>query len=157
MNWDALGAIAELLGSVAVLINLIYLAMQIRQNSKSLRINVEQSISDSLSDLYQQVANTDLAHVYFKASRFGFFATSYFRKVEQAHLQYLTDNLSKESWESIDVAFLLQFQSLGIQKYWESRGSQYRTEFHDYVESLKLRETRGVDPRAAIRNLAGDA
>ena len=33
MNWDALGAIAELVGSVAVVITLAYLAMKTRRNT----------------------------------------------------------------------------------------------------------------------------
>ena len=36
MNWDALGAIAELLGAVAVFLTLAYLTVQVRQNSKAL-------------------------------------------------------------------------------------------------------------------------
>lgn len=34
MNWDALGAIGELIGAVAVVSTLIYLAIQIRQNTR---------------------------------------------------------------------------------------------------------------------------
>lgn len=45
MNWDAVGAIAELIGGLAMLLTLIYLSVQIRQNSISLKINIEQSIS----------------------------------------------------------------------------------------------------------------
>lgn len=37
MNWDALGAIAELIGASAVLITLIYLAVQTRDNAKVMR------------------------------------------------------------------------------------------------------------------------
>ena len=36
MNWDALGAIAELLGAIAVFLTLAYLAIQVRQNSRGL-------------------------------------------------------------------------------------------------------------------------
>ena len=36
MNWDALGAIAELLGAIAVFLTLAYLTVQVRQNSKAL-------------------------------------------------------------------------------------------------------------------------
>jgi hypothetical protein len=36
VNWDALGAIAELLGAVAVFLTLAYLTVQVRQNSKAL-------------------------------------------------------------------------------------------------------------------------
>ena len=36
MNWDALGAIAELLGAIAVFLTLAYLAVQVSQNSKAI-------------------------------------------------------------------------------------------------------------------------
>ena len=36
MNWDALGAVAELLGAIAVFLTLAYLTVQVRQNSKAL-------------------------------------------------------------------------------------------------------------------------
>ncbi len=37
MNWDALGAVAETLGAIAVLATLIYLAIQIRQTKELAR------------------------------------------------------------------------------------------------------------------------
>ncbi len=37
MNWDAVGSIAEVVGAVAVLITLIYLAVQTRNNVKVMR------------------------------------------------------------------------------------------------------------------------
>ena len=33
MNWEALGAIAEMIGGVAVLCTVIYLAIQVRQST----------------------------------------------------------------------------------------------------------------------------
>jgi len=33
MNWEAIGAVGEILGAVAVLITLVYLAIQIRQST----------------------------------------------------------------------------------------------------------------------------
>ena len=39
MNWDALGAIAETFGALAVVATLLYLSLQIRQNSKVLSLN----------------------------------------------------------------------------------------------------------------------
>ena len=34
MNWDAVGAIAEMIGGIAVLVTLIYLAIQVRHASR---------------------------------------------------------------------------------------------------------------------------
>ena len=37
MNWEALGAIGEIVGAVALVVTLGYLALQIRQNTQVLR------------------------------------------------------------------------------------------------------------------------
>ena len=37
MNWDAIGAVGEILGALAVFVTLIYLAIQTRDNVKVLR------------------------------------------------------------------------------------------------------------------------
>ncbi|MDA1076933.1 MAG: hypothetical protein O3A63_19620 [Proteobacteria bacterium] len=37
LNWDAVGAIAELVSGIGVIATLMYLALQIRQNTKSVR------------------------------------------------------------------------------------------------------------------------
>jgi hypothetical protein len=44
MNWEALGAIGEIVGAVAVVITIAYLAVQIRQNTRSLQAASLQSI-----------------------------------------------------------------------------------------------------------------
>jgi len=42
MNWEALGAVGEVVGAVGVIVTLVFLAYQIRQNSNLLRANSEQ-------------------------------------------------------------------------------------------------------------------
>ena len=37
MNWEAIGAIGEVLGAIGVIVTLVYLAGQLRQNTKELR------------------------------------------------------------------------------------------------------------------------
>ncbi|MDH4048127.1 MAG: hypothetical protein OEW68_17760 [Gammaproteobacteria bacterium] len=41
MNWEAVGAIAELTGVIGIFVSLIYLAVQIRQNTQQSSLNVE--------------------------------------------------------------------------------------------------------------------
>jgi hypothetical protein len=47
MNWDAIGAVGELVGAVAVVVTLAYLASQLRQNTKALRSSTYQAFNDS--------------------------------------------------------------------------------------------------------------
>ena len=49
MNWEAIGAIAETLGAIGVIATLVYLALQIRQNTNAL----EQSQKADLAQAYQ--------------------------------------------------------------------------------------------------------
>jgi len=41
MNWDAIGAIAETLGSIGVLLSLFYLGSQIRLNTRQVKASIE--------------------------------------------------------------------------------------------------------------------
>lgn len=52
MNWEALGAIGEILGAAAVVVTLAYLAVQMRQNTRQLRIESHRAL---YSDYRQMV------------------------------------------------------------------------------------------------------
>jgi hypothetical protein len=51
MNWDAFGAISEFLGAVAVLLTLIYLAMQMRHSAKAVAAQTYESIMSGYNEL----------------------------------------------------------------------------------------------------------
>ncbi len=53
MNWDAIGAIGELLSAIAVLVTLVYLAVQVRYS----RDLLEENRKLALSQVYQGRAN----------------------------------------------------------------------------------------------------
>ena len=49
MNWDALGAIAELLGSVAVVVALLFLLKQLKTNSVMIQNSTAQGAADAIA------------------------------------------------------------------------------------------------------------
>ncbi len=49
MDWDAIGALAEVVGVIAVVVSLVYLAVQVRQNTAQLRIdNLRETVRGTL-------------------------------------------------------------------------------------------------------------
>src|SRR5215471_12958793 len=56
INWEALGAVANVLAAVGVIATLIYLSIQIRQNTKAVR-------SSSIQNLVQNFSTTAQAAV----------------------------------------------------------------------------------------------
>jgi hypothetical protein len=55
MNWEAVGAIAEIGGVFAVIVTLAYLAMQLRQANLNIRVSVARSKVDSQSASLSQL------------------------------------------------------------------------------------------------------
>ena len=47
MNWEALGAIGEIVGAIAVIATLGYLAVQIRHNSRSVEASTRVSVGQA--------------------------------------------------------------------------------------------------------------
>ncbi|MFT4825648.1 MAG: hypothetical protein ACJASY_003470 [Halioglobus sp.] len=66
MNWELVGAVAEIAGAVGVLITLVYLAIQIKDNTKSLQAGSLESVLDGPRDRYflPMAMESDLADIY---------------------------------------------------------------------------------------------
>ena len=64
MNWEALSAIGQLLGAAAVLITLIYLAIQIRQSTAAMNTTTYETIVTGFNDINSIVVdNPDVASI----------------------------------------------------------------------------------------------
>ncbi|MGI9328939.1 MAG: hypothetical protein ACR2PZ_27225 [Pseudomonadales bacterium] len=59
MNWDAIGAIGEVVGAAAVVITLIYLTAQVRQNNRNLEESTSSAINQSLADLNSRISSDE--------------------------------------------------------------------------------------------------
>lgn len=55
MNWEAIGAIGEVVGAMAVIFTLVFLAIQIRSNTNAIRANAQYDIQTRLSDISFQI------------------------------------------------------------------------------------------------------
>jgi hypothetical protein len=64
MNWEALGAIGEIVGAVAVILTLGYLALQIRQNTAAVATSTYDSVITGYNELNLTIASDpDLARI----------------------------------------------------------------------------------------------
>jgi hypothetical protein len=59
MNWDALGAVGELVGATTVVLTLGYLALQIRQSSKSSRQQSYHDFVTRRSDFFNKMLESN--------------------------------------------------------------------------------------------------
>lgn len=67
MNWDALGAIGEIIGAAAVFATLVYLAVQIRQNTGAVRAAVLNSSVVAVTDIRAKLfGDPNLTDIYIR-------------------------------------------------------------------------------------------
>jgi heme/copper-type cytochrome/quinol oxidase subunit 1 len=65
VNWEAISAIGQIVGAIAVVISLIYLATEIRSNARATREASMRSLSDAVTRwLHQLAENPHLAEVF---------------------------------------------------------------------------------------------
>ena len=63
MDWNAIGAMGEVIGAAAVVISLIYVALQVRQNTASSKSTVETEIALAISRVTLEPAQGSAAGV----------------------------------------------------------------------------------------------
>jgi hypothetical protein len=132
MNWDAVGALAELAGAVAVVASIGYLALQVRQNSRFSRAASQQVfISQSagrLRALVDRPENLRIARsalVSFRALApddqavaHGLF-NEWITQFEQAYYLHATGLLPDAVFDTSRVIALSLLASPGGAQYWE--------------------------------------
>ena len=55
MNWDAIGAVGELVGGLVVILSIFYLARQIKQNTKQTQLASAQAINSSNDSAFDPI------------------------------------------------------------------------------------------------------
>ncbi len=149
MNWDAIGAVAELVGALGVIASLIYLAAQIRQSTRSSRATTFQTVCSDLSHIYRALASdSELARIYRlglleletldqgETLRFTAFLTWGFKSYENMFVQYHQGAVDNQTWESWRRSMLTILELPGAARFWELRGGVFREDFQHLVKQL---------------------
>jgi len=151
MNWDAIGAVGEVLGAVAVLFTLFYLARQIRQNTEEIRSANYHGVTDSFNELNLKVAgDPDLARVFRLGNeayeelsedekyQYGFFMHSCFRIMDVINFQSQRGTGDKTLWEFEKKTIDTLLAGPGARKWWRARPYNFSEEFAAYIEKNVL-------------------
>ncbi len=160
MNWEAVGALGELVGAVAVVATLVYLARQVKTSSRTSAIESRVSNQRSYSEfLGQLIADPKLDEMYkrgrkdFSAlteeerARFTNLALQTYSNISSAYFQYSQGVLDEEGWHEYRAILRYWSGAKGTQDWWESVGQYFFSPtFRSVVESesrtAKFREEK---------------
>ena len=138
MNWDAVGAIAESIGALGVIASLVYLALQVRENTQQLRLSRAHETSSTLQDGFAPIYHPGNTAIWHKgrfhpdeldeqdALTFEMFMERQLYNVQNIVYQHEHGLIDQDLFEStVSLMQNLLFASPGGTSYWEKHGHRY--------------------------------
>ena len=147
MNWDAIGAIGQIVGTVLVGITLVYLAIQLRQNTSAMKSSTFQAISTSMGSIMEIYAvHPDIAPLLIKAQagldgltaaervRFGFLMMMAFRRVETVVVQRHLGAIDPDLTHGFERSAMSALRSPGTRQWWDTSKGGFSDLFSAWVD-----------------------
>ena len=149
---EDLGNIGEFLGGIGVVVTLLYLAIQIRQNSRTVKASAAQSLLQSLSEALGAASGSpSLTRVIFvgltdfeqldgvEQSQLFLWVFAWFRIVEQAHQHYTMGNISEGAWRGQTAHLKSLLEAPAVTRFWGARRAAFSEDFQGFVRLSRLR------------------
>ena len=169
MNLEMINSIAQIVAAIGVVASLFYLAIQIRQNTRSQRSVVVDSLTGSLiAALGPQATDPALTrslaaaiedwHGATEEDRLRAVAVLFpiFKLLENAWFQQRQGTLDREQWQGWDLYIRAYYHRPGVKAWWSLRRGMFAAGFRDYLETTEpiaeavpLTELIQGKPRAA--------
>jgi len=136
MNWEAIAAVGQLVGAIAVLVTLIYLAIQMKQNTAAVATSTYESTMSGFNDINIVVASTPgLASIINR----GCMSTNELTDIETIQFNFILRCYANQWWK--------------LFKLYE-RGSLEHTEWPNFAkEAAQFLEQPGCKPFCEQNNL----
>jgi hypothetical protein len=148
MDLSYVANLAEIFGTVAIVVSLIYVAVQIRQNTRATRLSTAQNVFHDLRESTATIANDmELAEIHLKGMasaesltpieryRFYTYSNYAFRGYENAYYQNQEGALDAHVWEGVVANMLLGKDTSGYQAFWRDRKQIFSEKFQAFYDN----------------------
>ena len=168
MTLIEVGALGEVLGALGVIISLIYLSRQVRQNTQAVRTGNATSLQGNFQQLARVLYNDrETGALIVRAMSADAALTpedrlaayAYFfdmlKSAELAHYQFRRGELDGALWEASLEFYRAYFDTPGFRSYWERRRSAFIPEFREAMEGW-LAAAATLDSPARLVGMAAE-
>ena len=147
MNWDAVGAVAEILGALAVVLTLVYLSRQISHSNQFARRQDQTTTTDQASRYRMAfVHDANVMDLFIKGRdsygslseaeklRYNFLMTDTFWIGQQIWDRVKVGTLEAEIWTNNLFLYVGYISGEGSREWWEEYKQQYPADFVQAIE-----------------------
>jgi len=167
MDMQTLGNLGDFISSIAVLVTLVYLAIQTKQ---MVNTGQQQSHSDILArrqELMLRLMERDFIEVYGKActrqpldaldaQRFTSFAISFLSHTQDTYIQFKAGLIDEQVWDAESSIMAVSFTQPGFLDWWE-HGQQFLIpEFARVIEKVRTTNLVLYDPETKMWSRPSD-
>jgi hypothetical protein len=148
MTLEQLGGLGEFIGAIAVVVSLIYVALEIRSNSRSTRLAAMQTAMESSQRIIEMPArDRDLARVIRIGSddpdsltedefaQYRYWLILSLRSTENLFVQYKAGALNNETWIARASTVKWMMGTPGGQRVWAGTSNRYLADFQEWMNS----------------------
>lgn len=147
-SWEAIGAVAELLGAAGVIASLIYLAHQVRHSAYLSRQEAARSVMSKLNATMDYLAAShDRSDLWVRGSsglgslrdeaevvQFSAFLITFFRTYEE--LFYYRKRGVEWDWGGFEAQVRATLAAPGVREWWTTRSDFLSAEFKEQLKPL---------------------
>ncbi len=146
MNWDAVGAIAEMIGAIAVIVSILYLAMQVRQGAADVRANIIHSLHSNEVELSSKPStDLNLANALEKLytnlklddgerAQYTMWIFSQWMNYQQVYLEYQRLNVDADIFEALRIRLAGSMEPRLSHAIWDRLKNRFTPQFQTYVQ-----------------------
>jgi hypothetical protein len=163
MNWDAISAVSQLIGSIAVVVSVLYLAVQMRSSTRVARVAAMDAAAAALRDVTKPfMENAELARLWRTGlenldalsaedkARFFHAAHQFLKALETIHYHYVYGLLDPQLWAGWRELLHHYVATPGIHHYLSLRGAVFSERFRTFIAELEP-----ITERKTVGNLLG--
>ncbi len=146
MNWTKASEVAEILSSVAILITLVYLVVEIQQNAEATRADTRQAMLDSDQQYLELfIDSPELILLFIKPDlsdeeriRLSHVLLTHVRMRESNWVQYENGTLDSVTWRAYQGSLIAQLSAPRSRAWWQNFGVEriFDSEFISLVNEL---------------------
>jgi hypothetical protein len=152
-NWEAIGAIGEVLGTLAVLITILYLSRQIKLSTAQQRSESQRSVSEEFNrmmDVYYDRESSQAMNEAFnhweeaslqERSVLAAFLYKYGNHVQTMFFMWKSGIMEEEVYFSEELAFLSIICTAGGKEWWNTVKGQYSDTLIRRLEQVAEEQT----------------
>ncbi len=157
MNWTKVSAISDMIIAVSVIVSLIYVASQLEQNTKALRLAAVVNTTEIWTQQQSLLAqNKELNELFWTGMegqgllsqadnrRFESFMSGWVQAFQQSYLLHQSGSMDPGLWENQVQSMKWVFSNKGAVLYWEKWKDAHVTSFVSYVDENIISNKGGV-------------